>query len=91
MRLLPSEQEKRVKEAIKQFEDEKTLNIYEPCNCGSRISHNNGGNYHEEIYLCRDGSQVFVKYDTTCELVAPAEWQECKDPKSIIRQYADWL
>ena len=63
----------------------------EPCDCGSRISHNNGGNYHDEIYLHRDGDEVFVKYDTTCELTPPAEWEACKDWKLVIEQNADWL
>jgi len=91
MRLLPSEQNQRVAEAIKEFEDSSQLSIFEPCDCGNRVQHNNGGNYHDRIYLQRDGEQVFVKYDTTCELVAPAEWDKCNDWKAVIEQNADWL
>jgi hypothetical protein len=90
MHLLPSEQKERVVEAIKEFEDSGELDISEPCDCGSRIRHHNGGNYHDKIYLQRDG-EVYVKYDTTCELTPPAEWEPCEDWKSVIEQHADWL
>lgn len=91
MRLLPSEQEARTKAAIQEFQETSTLNICEPCDCGSHIRHNNGGNYHEIISLRRDSGQVFVMYDTTCELTPPAQWEVCTDPETIIREYADWL
>jgi len=91
MNLLPSEQKKRIEEAIKSFEESNSLSIFEPCNCGSQIRHNNGGNYHNEVYLQRDGQEVFVKYDTTCELVPLAEWQIVDDWRAVITQNADWL
>lgn len=89
--LLPSEQEKRTIEAIATFNETDSLSIYEPCDCGNRVQHNNGGNYHQKIYLRRDSGKLFVKYETTCELVAPEQWQECDDFEKIIRQNADWL
>jgi hypothetical protein len=91
MHLLPSEQEKRTNEAINTFNETGELAIYEPCDCGSQVRHNNGGNYHGEIYLLRDSGKWFVKYETTCELMPPAEWEECGSPVDIIRQHADWL
>lgn len=91
MRLLPSEKKEQIGQAIQEFEETGELSIYEPCDCGSQIRHNNGGNYHDEIYLKRDGEVVFVKYETTCELVAPAEWQECEDFKKVIQDADDWL
>lgn len=91
MRLLPSEKKQRIAEAIQKFTDDGKLSIFEPCDCGNRVQHNNGGNYHDEIYLQRDGEQVFVKYDTTCELTAPAEWEPCDDWEVVIEQNADWL
>ena len=91
MNLLPSEQEKAVEEAIKKYDETGKLNIFEPCNCGSHIRHNNGGNYHDEIYLWRDKEQHFVMYGSTCELDAPNEWEPCEDPHAVIQENADWL
>lgn len=91
MRLLPSERKESVDTAIQEFEESGKLSIFEPCNCGSQIRHNNGGNYHDEIYLRRDGDTVFVKRETTCELVPPAEWEECEDWREVIEENGDWL
>lgn len=93
MRNLPSQREKLVELAKKKLEITKELGIYEPCNCGNRVQHNNGGNYHQEIYLAIDKGRYFVKYETTCELVAPAEWSETTKEKAmeIIEQHGDWL
>jgi len=91
MRLLPSEKDSRAAEAIVKYQKTGRLAIYEPCNCGSHIRHNNGGNYHDEIYLRHDSGKDFVKFETTCELEPPAEWQECEDVESVVREYADWL
>lgn len=91
MRLLPSEQKARLAEAIVKFEETGELNIYEPCDCGSHIRHNNGGNYHEEVYLRKDEGKVYVKYESTCELNGPAQWTECEDWKKVIEDRADWL
>lgn len=91
MRLLPSEKKERIATAIQKFEQTDELSILEPCDCGGRVSHNNGGNYHDEIYLQKDSGQVFVKYDTTSELTAPAEWEVCEDWKAVITENADWL
>lgn len=91
MRLLPSVAKERVQQAIEEFEKTGNLIICEPCDCGSHIRHNNGGNYHDIIHLTRDSGRVFVKFDTTCELVAPAEWEDCENPEQIIQDHADWL
>ncbi len=89
--LLPSEQKERIKQAVENFNETGSLSIFEPCDCGSQVRHNNGGNYHEEIFLRSEGDKAFVKYETSCELTAPEEWQKCADPESVIRQNADWL
>ena len=91
MRLLPSGKEEKIGEAISWFLDNGTVTIQEPCNCGSNIRHNNGGHYHEIVTLKRDHSQVFVMYDSTCELTPPAAWQECHDWRAVIAENADWL
>jgi len=93
MRLLPSERKQKEGAAIKKFLQEKKLNIYEPCNCGNMIQHNNGGNYHEIITLIIDEGRYFVAYDTTFELDSPAEWEEINEEKAldIIKANSDWL
>ena len=91
MYLLPSEQKERIQEAFEEFEKNGYLVIYEPCNCGSQVIHNNGGNYHESIHLRQGRQGVYVKYETTCELVPPEVYQKCDNPETIIREHADWL
>jgi hypothetical protein len=91
MNLLPSERNNRIEQAIKDFEETGRLVISEPCNCGSHIRHNNGGNYHQIIHLARDGDKVFVAFDSTCELVPSAEWEPCEDYRALITDYGDWL
>lgn len=91
MHLLPSEQKKRIEESISTYDQTGSLMIEEPCDCGSHIRHDNGGNYHEFIKLKKDDEKDFIKTDTTCELNKPAEWYECDDPHQVIRDNADWL
>lgn len=94
MRLLPSEQESRLQEAIDLFKEQGYLNIHEPCDCGDRVRHNNGGNYHDIIYLKKDSGRYFVKWTDTCELKADPGWDEVtslEEIETIIKQYADWL
>jgi len=48
----------------------KTTDLYgEPCNCGSHIRHNNGGNYHRITRLhtsvCNDGENSVVVLEQT--------------------------
>lgn len=92
MYLLSSERQKRIQEAMKTLERTGRLSIFEPCDCGSQIRHNCGGNYHSEIFLRRNSRKIFfVKFETSSMLAASAEWQECQDPKAIIKENSDWL
>lgn len=91
MYLLPSEQKAAIEKALRRFDAYGYWHIAEPCDCGSQIRHNTGGNYHDVITLVRDLDQIFVKYDTTCTLTPPAQWQPCVNAEAIIREYADWL
>ena len=91
MRNLPSEQKALSEAAIAKFRQSGELIIQEPCDCGARIRHNNGGNYHSTITLRRDGDVVFAKFDDTCELTPAAQWQECAEWQDVIREYSDWL
>lgn len=91
MRLLPSEKAVAIEQAIKQFNEFEELYIYEPCDCGSQIRHNNGGNYHDSLSLKRDEGRVYLKRETTCELTPDAEWELCEDWEKVIRVNGDWL
>jgi hypothetical protein len=96
MILLPSERKARVEKTIEELKkllDGERIAIYEPCDCGSHIRHNNGGNYHDEVYIARDEGKLFIKCDTTCELVEPAEWSESTEEDAIkkIEECGDWL
>ncbi len=91
MRLLPSQAAQAITEAIEQFNSTGQLTIYEPCNCGGQIRHNDGGNYHEVIRLAHDNGQDFVMYDSTSGLEAPAEWEPVENALPLIATYADWL
>jgi len=90
MRLLPTEQEKAVNEALQIFEDNDSIELDEPCNCGSQIRHNNGGNYHEVIEVVKDQGRFFVRFDDTCEFTSPTEWEEVSEDKALnlIREKA---
>lgn len=93
MNLLPSEREARRAQALAQLEKTGNLVIHEPCNCGGRIRHNNGGNYHEIISLRLEDNKHYVQFDSTCELTPPAEWEEIASTRAeeIIARHADWL
>ncbi len=84
---------KQAEAAIEKFEKTGNLYLIEPCDCGSQIRHNNGGNYHRVTELLRhsDG-RVLVRESDTCELVAVLQWKNCpvtNDPHKIIRQRID--
>jgi len=76
MRLLPSEQRKMEKEAIELFKDKERITLVEPCDCGSRIQHNDGGNYHQIIEIAKDDGRYFIMFDDTCEFTEASEWEE---------------
>lgn len=91
--LLPSEQEKAIKKAKKRLYEKNYLYIEEPCNCGSHIQHNNGGNYHQIYEIKIDQNRYFVKDDCTSELEPPALWEETTKEKAeqLIFSCSDWL
>jgi len=43
------------------------------CDCGSRILHSNGGNYHEVLLIVRRNGDFMYAWGTTCELVSDPE------------------
>ncbi len=66
--------------------DGAIIRLYEPCNCGAQVKHNNGGNYHTVIHVKNPGRYInqhgassgkwMMRVGTTCELVDFPEWQE---------------
>ena len=92
MNILPSEAAARSVNALAEFNATGSYTISEPCDCGDRIRHNNGGNYHEIIDLALDGGQLYIRRGSTCELVATPEWEQTNEtPAAIFERYADWL
>jgi len=93
LNMLPSEQQKAVKAAIEELEKEKEFYIEEPCDCGSHIRHNNGGNYHDWIEIKIDEGLYFLKEGCTSELEPPYTWELSTKEKvySLIQDCADWL
>ena len=85
--------EAKIAQAIEKFEQESLNIIEEPCNCGMRIRHNNGGNYHQNILIRKDKVGVYVMYGDTCELTEDDDWREIQPAQviEIIHRYADWL
>lgn len=93
MRNLPSEQTEKSILAISEFLSTGYLSIFEPCDCGSNIRHNNGGNYHEEIFLKKDSGKYFSQIGTTSEYASPQPWEELtlKEVFMVIEEHSDWL
>jgi len=61
------------KEVFDNLHKEGTEYVYlrEKCDCGHRIRHNNGGNYHHILRFKRDESGYYWYKDTsTCELTS---------------------
>jgi sarcosine oxidase delta subunit len=86
MRLLPSEIQAQLETALSCFfnlPENSSLILSEPCNCGHYIRHNNGGNYHEIIYLTRDCGRWFVKYDSTSQFMSDPQWEEVAEEEAL--------
>lgn len=92
-RLLPSEKEAAIKKAKDYFIANGKLCISEPCDCGSRIMHNNGGNYHDIVSLRKDKDRYFIAIDSTSEFEPEADWREITFQQALeyIEKYGDWL
>jgi len=92
MRLLPSENAKCLQAALTQFKETGEIVICEQCNCGSRIRHYHGGNYHEINTLQKDSGRIFVRYETTYE-DNKGYWNEIsfQEAEKVITDHSDWL
>lgn len=56
------------------------------CDCGSRIMHSNGGNYHQTIEFRYSNGVLEWQHDNTCELLpAKNDWKPVKNLPKLIR------
>lgn len=76
MKLLPTEQTKAQQSALRAFLENGRLTLSEPCDCGSQIRHNNGGNYHQTVDLRMDAGRVFRSRTTTSDYDSGGDWRE---------------
>jgi hypothetical protein len=51
----------------------QTVRFDEPCDCGARTMHHNGGNYHRFVEARMRGKTFELRFGDTCELTPPAE------------------
>ena len=59
------------KKSYKKLHDSGNVVLAEKCDCGPRILHNNGGNYHARLKIMRDeNDRYWYKSYTTCELTS---------------------
>lgn len=89
MRLLPREQKEalaRIPSLIEECVGGKIIELTEPCDCGSHIRHNNGGNYHEIRQIAHDEGVFYVRDRTTYEDSEWGHWCE-----STVAQVEDLL
>jgi len=73
--------EKMKDEYFSSLKREGRIDLFETCNCAGRILHNNGGNYHEIVCITYDNmdNKFYIKYTSTCELVAEPDWEEATE------------
>ena len=97
MRLLPREQKERLQQLptiLQKIKQGAIVYLDEPCDCGSHIRHNDGGNYHARIQIAYDDGRYYVKEGSTCRLLPPPEWEEATEDyvKRLIEEALkeDW-
>lgn len=90
---LPIEKKEAVQKAIEEFIQKSWLSIEEPCNCGSHIQHNTGGNYHTWYDITVDEGKYYIKEGTTNKFSSPYKWKEStkEEVYQLIQNCADWL
>ena len=83
MLLLPSEQSEAQARAIRLFLDCRDVRLYEPCDCGSQIRHNNGGNYHCILGFRMDAGEIYRAQTFTGDYGPPFDWGPVKFSEAI--------
>jgi len=74
--LLPSRQSKLQCKAVMLFLAEGGIQLDEPCDCGSHVRHNNGGNYHKVLRVRADSGKFYIQHDITYEDSTPSDWTD---------------
>jgi hypothetical protein len=74
--MLPSQKTASQREALRTFLDApQGIEVFEPCDCGGLTRHNNGGNYHTEVYYRHEAGQVFRAETFSGDYGPPLDWQ----------------
>lgn len=76
MLLLPNQQTAAQGKALRKFFDAEVLTLCEPCDCGSQIRHNNGGNYHAEVSFRMDAGKCWRSQTFGGDYGPPDDWRE---------------
>jgi hypothetical protein len=76
MNLLPSQQSETQRKALLLFLEQGRIRLQEPCDCGSTVRHNNGGNYHAVVDIRMDGGKVWRTETFTGDYGSPDDWRE---------------
>ena len=92
MRLLPSQKKARVEKALAELHANRCITVEEPCDCGSHIRHNNGGNYHQIMKFQEDSGRWYAQKDSTSQYYHPRLRESTlAEAEEFIRSHADWL
>lgn len=93
MNFLPSEQTENQKKGLLHFITTGAINLSEPCDCGSHIRHNNGGNYHDIQEFTMDAGKCFTRFTSTSEYSEWSDWSEISFSdamEQIAKLIAEW-
>ena len=93
--MFENEEKGLIIEAMRTYNETETLVISEPCNCGSQIRHNNGGNYHQTVEIIYNNGNPLVRFSDTSELTDAGEWMSLKkyypNVRALVNKYKGWL
>jgi hypothetical protein len=76
MQLLPSQQTEDQRAALARLIEDGKVCLCEPCDCGSQVRHNNGGNYHDIIDFRLDGGKCWRSRTFTGDYAPADDWYE---------------
>jgi hypothetical protein len=83
MKLLPTKQTSAQQESFLSFFETGKLELREPCDCGSMIRHNNGGNYHRIVEFRLDAGKCWRTETFTGDYGPPDDWKEVEFSEAV--------